>query len=184
MGIVMTTDQTEFLWHVLIRRRASYQRTLNIWAGAQHYHFLQVCLCVKRRLRSAWASTQPDQSFRCPPKGTLAPWLPTESYARTLIRLRGCAGWSESSLCTYTILKEILWPGMSLSQSCLGWHVCVNANVHFPSEFLFSNAYNAKNWGKIEMTFLDSNPQETRTMYLCYTIITLSIGTDRPMQTV
>ena len=77
-------------------------------------------LCAQRRLRSAWASAQSDQSLRCPyeeslgPKlsikrtaktlirldteESLGPKLSIKRTAKTLIRLGGCPGWSESSL--------------------------------------------------------------------------------------
>ena len=55
-------------------------------------------LCVQRRLRSAWASAQSDQSLLCPHEETLGLQLPIECTAKTLIRLGGCPGWSESSL--------------------------------------------------------------------------------------
>ena len=55
-------------------------------------------VCAQRRLRSAWASAQSDQSLRCPHEETLIPKLPNERTAKTLIRLGGCPGWSESSL--------------------------------------------------------------------------------------
>ena len=55
-------------------------------------------VCAQRRLRSAWASVQSDQSLRCALNG----WLRTQVFfmrtAKTLIRLGGCPGWSESSL--------------------------------------------------------------------------------------
>ena len=43
-------------------------------------------MCAQRRLRSAWASAQSDQSLRCPPEETLGPYLPIELTAKTLIR--------------------------------------------------------------------------------------------------
>ena len=55
-------------------------------------------LCAQRRLRSAWASAQSDQSLRCPHEESSCPELPTERTAKTLIRLCGYSGWSESSL--------------------------------------------------------------------------------------
>ena len=58
--------------------------------------------CAQRRLRSAWGSAQSDQSLRCPHEDTLGPQLPTERTAKTLIRLGGCPGWSESSLGAHT----------------------------------------------------------------------------------
>ena len=51
-----------------------------------------------RRLRSAWASAQSDQCLRCPREESLDPELPIECTAKTLIRLGGCPGISESSL--------------------------------------------------------------------------------------
>ena len=55
-------------------------------------------VCAQRRLRSAWAFAQSDQSRRC----ALNEWLRTQAFfmriAKTLIRLGRCPGWSESSL--------------------------------------------------------------------------------------
>ena len=54
-------------------------------------------LCAQRRLRSAFACAQSDQS-------SLSAWrklgslAPIERTAKTLIRLGGCPGWSEPSL--------------------------------------------------------------------------------------
>ena len=47
-------------------------------------------LRAQRRLGSAWASAQSDQSLRCPHEETLGPWLSLERTAKTLIRLDGC----------------------------------------------------------------------------------------------
>ena len=69
---------------------------LLIWATS--WENQQNGMCAQRRLRSDWASAQSDQSLRCPHEETLGPWLPTECTAKTLIRLGGCPGWSESSL--------------------------------------------------------------------------------------
>ena len=59
-------------------------------------------LCDQRRLISAWASAQSDQSLRC----ALSAYLRTQGIfmwtAKTLIRLGECPGWSESSLGAYS----------------------------------------------------------------------------------
>ena len=68
-------------------------------------------MCAHRRLRSAWASTQSDQSLRCPHEESLGPYLPTKCTAKTLIRLGGCPGWSESSLGAHAILLVLSWGG-------------------------------------------------------------------------
>ena len=47
---------------------------------------------------------QSDQSLRCPHEEALGPKLPIERTAKTLIRLGGCPGWSESSLGAHVIL--------------------------------------------------------------------------------
>ena len=44
-------------------------------------------LYSKRRLRLAWASAWYDQSLRCPYGASLAPWLPFNCLAKSLIRL-------------------------------------------------------------------------------------------------
>ena len=55
-------------------------------------------LCSQRRLRSAWASAQSDQSLRCGLNGELRTQAFFMLTAKTLIRLGGCPGWSESLL--------------------------------------------------------------------------------------
>ena len=57
-------------------------------------------MCAQRRLRTAWASAQSDQSLRCAHSESLGPKLPFERTAKTLIRSGGCPAWSESSLGT------------------------------------------------------------------------------------
>ena len=44
-------------------------------------------ICAQRRLRSAWASAQSDQSLRCPYEESWGPKLPIERTVKTLIRL-------------------------------------------------------------------------------------------------
>ena len=50
------------------------------------------------------AHMQSDQSCHCRLEATLCHWLRNECPAKTLIRLCGCAGWSESSLGPHAIL--------------------------------------------------------------------------------
>ena len=59
-------------------------------------------LCAQRRLRSAWASTQCDQSLRMRSMGSQGPKL-FSCGQRRLIRLGGCPGWSESSLGAHSL---------------------------------------------------------------------------------
>ena len=59
-------------------------------------YFLQDCMCAQRRLRSACAYAQSDQSLRWPSEDALDRWIPKECPAKTLIRLGGCLGLSES----------------------------------------------------------------------------------------
>ena len=67
-----------------------------IWASS--WQNQQNGMCTQWRLRSAWASAQSDQSLRCPHEESFGPYQPIERTAKTLIRLGGCPGWSESSL--------------------------------------------------------------------------------------
>ena len=87
---------------------------ISIWATA--WQNQQNGLCAQRRLRSAWAYAQSDQSSLC------AQWVAkdprflhadsedsdqTGQMPRliwTLIRLGGCPGWSESSVSVQVIL--------------------------------------------------------------------------------
>ena len=54
--------------------------------------------CPQRRLRSAWASVQSDQSLRCALNGKLRTQSVFMRTAKTLIRLGWCPGWPESLL--------------------------------------------------------------------------------------
>ena len=78
------------------------------WIASQYQ---QNILCAQRRIRSAWESVQSDQRLRCPQDETLGPYLPIERTAKTLIRLGGWPGWSESSLGPYVIFSVLSWGG-------------------------------------------------------------------------
>ena len=52
----------------------------HIWATS--WQNQQTDLCTQRRLRSAWASAQSDQSLRCPPEGSYRPKLPINAQRR------------------------------------------------------------------------------------------------------
>ena len=68
-------------------------------------------LCTQRRLRSAWASTQSDQSLRCALNGQLRTQAFFIRTAKILIRLGWCLGWSESPPGTHAILLVLSWGG-------------------------------------------------------------------------
>ena len=57
--------------------------------------------CTQRRLRSAWASAQSNQSLRYPHEGTLGPLATHWAQEKTSIKLGGCPGWSKLSLCAF-----------------------------------------------------------------------------------
>ena len=84
LRILKDLSKIETLTIIVVMRAATWQNQQNE--------------CAQQRLRSAWASAQSDQSLRYPHEESLGPSLPIESTAKTLIRLGGCPGWSESSL--------------------------------------------------------------------------------------
>ena len=92
-----------------------------------------ILLCAQQRLRSAWASAQSDQSLRCPHEESLGPYLPIERTEKTLIRLDGCPGWSESLLGAHTILLVLSRGG---SFHCINYkqkhttHIITNLTEH------------------------------------------------------
>ena len=55
-------------------------------------------VCAQRKHRSAWTSAQSDQSFRCALSGQFRTQAFFMRTMKSLIRLGGCPGWSESSL--------------------------------------------------------------------------------------
>ena len=101
------------------------------WATA--WQNQQNDLCAQRGLKSAWASAQCDQSLRCPPEAKLGPKLPIERTSKTLIRLGGCPGWSESSLGTQVILLVLSLGG----SKCFFLESKYAAHIHSSHFFFF-----------------------------------------------
>ena len=86
--------------------------------------------CAQRRLGSAWASAQSDQSLCYSLNG----WLRTQASfmrtGKTLIRLGGCPGWSESSLGAHAILLVLSWGGSYVIAGCIDFIGFVPALTH------------------------------------------------------
>ena len=53
--------------------------------GLRHNRKQQCGMCEQRRLRSAWASAQSDQNFRCPHGGSLEPYTAKISADFTVV---------------------------------------------------------------------------------------------------
>ena len=79
-------------------------------------------VCAQRRLRSAWASAQSDQSLRCLHKESLGPWLPNERKAKTLIRLGGCPD------------RSLRWAHTHFVGFVMSWLMCTSTCSHDDSE--------------------------------------------------
>ena len=92
--------------------------------------------CAPCNDRSAWASAQSDQSLRCLPNRKLKTQGVFMQTAKTLIRLGGCPGWSESSLDAVILLVL----------SCRGSYVVVG----------LSNIYGSLHDKTNKMTFAPS----------------------------
>ena len=97
VGTVFKSSESGFKW------AASWQNQQN-------------GMCAQGSLRSAWASAQCDQSFRCPHEESLGPYLPVEHTAKILIRLGRYPGWSESSLDADTLLLVLPWGGLNFNR--------------------------------------------------------------------
>ena len=117
-------------------KRFQYENRAKAWQNQQND------LCAQRRLRSVWASAQSDQSQSCPPEAKLGPKLPTERTAKTLIRLGGCPGWSESSLGTKVILLVLSWDGSKF----FFLESTYAAHIHFITCFTFCIEPNMKSF--------------------------------------
>ena len=92
-------------------------------------------LGVKRRLKSAWASSQSNQSLRCPHEDEeiLGPQLSIERTAKILIRLRGSAGWSESSLGAHHFVGFVmLWLSLHICWIYSPFSMLVHTTVPVP----------------------------------------------------
>ena len=95
------TDEIKYAWY---RGGRAFK-----WSAA--WQKQQNDMCPQRSLRSAWASDQSDQSLQCPHDDTLGPYLSSERTVKTLIRLGGFPGWSESSLGAHAISLDLSWGG-------------------------------------------------------------------------
>ena len=95
------------------------------WQNQQNGH------CAQWRHRSAWASSQSDQSLRCLHEETLGPQIPIERTAKTLIRLGGRPGWFESSLGAKAILLDLSWGGSHSESSSSSSLVASEINYIF-----------------------------------------------------
>ena len=94
--------------HIYIASKKE-RKYFDIWAAS--WQNQQNGMYAQRRLRSAWAFAQSDESFHCPHEGSLGPYLHIERTSKTLIRLGECPGWSESSLGAKIILLVLPWGG-------------------------------------------------------------------------
>ena len=81
-----------------------YKKWATAWQNQQNE------LCAQRRLTSAWASAQSDQSLRCPHEETLGPELPIEHKVKT-----------ELSLCWRHVILLVLSCGGSNVNGCSVW---------------------------------------------------------------
>ena len=90
----------------------------NSW-GAGIQHKVKVGMCVQRRFKSVCTSTQSDRSPNFPPEETLDPWIPIECPSKTLIRLCGCAVWSEFLMGSHANLYLLLETGWNLTLKAL-----------------------------------------------------------------
>ena len=83
--------------------------------------------CAQRRFRSACAFAQPDQNLPCVHLGLKRMQTFFMLTTKTLIRLRGCAGWSESSLGAYVRRYVFghygsVWYGSSFLSNNIKWN--------------------------------------------------------------
>ena len=89
-------------------------------------------MCAQRRLRSAWASAHWSESLLC------AQWIAKDPSflmrrAKTLIRLGGCPGWSESSHANLLVL------------SCAGSNDSLSTFSYFLT-FVINTIIKIRNW--------------------------------------
>ena len=104
---------------------------MHIWAAS--WPKQQNGMCAKRRPRTAWASSQSDQSLRCALSGYLRTWAFFMQTAKTLIRLGRCPGWSESSLGAHATLLVLSWGGSICNKSvCVfAWPASIDTRLLF-----------------------------------------------------
>ena len=132
---------TRLITHMQIRYNAirnGFWSGFNMKIEPRHNKKHQNDLCAQRRLRSAWASAQSDQSQRCPPEAKLGSKLPIEHLAKTLIRLGGCPG----SLSSKVILLVLSWGG----SKCFFLESTYAAHIHFITFFTFRIEPNMKSF--------------------------------------
>ena len=65
-------------------------------------------LCVQRRLRSAWASAQSDQSLRCPHEESLGPQLPLSALRRVDAQADLSLHWAHTHFVGF-VISWLIW---------------------------------------------------------------------------
>ena len=105
-------SRKNIIWASLCKEGClSHRQTANAHILVAEWPKQQNDLCAQWRIRSAWASAQTDQSLHSPHEETMDPCLPIEHTAKTLIRLGGLPGWSESSVGAQVILLVLSCSG-------------------------------------------------------------------------
>ena len=117
---------------------------------AHHEKNQQNDLCAQRKLGSAWASAQSDQSLPC----VLSGKLPRTKVlfmrtAQTLIRLGGCPGWWKSLLGAYVILLVLSCCHSFMDTRLIfmfDFHLIFMFNCHYRTLWIISKWPQVKSW--------------------------------------
>ena len=96
---------------------------------------VRIDMCAQWRLKSAYFSGHSDQSLHCPHEQILHPWLLKIRPVKNLIRLRECAGWSESSL-EANVRRYVFWRSGSFQFNKHGKYpgqlwTCIPSDINF-----------------------------------------------------
>ena len=117
MGIKRRSDEEQ----IMTKKKKKKKRKTKQNATYETTDALTKKNCNKGRLKLACASTQFDHCVRCPHEETLHPWFSKMHPVMIQIRLRECAGWSESSLGVHV-------------RRYLSWHCgSITLMIHFRS---------------------------------------------------
>ena len=92
----LTMKQIVSRTHQIVLEKKSQRICATTWQNQQNE-------CTQWKRRSACASDQSDQRLRCALNGLLRTQAFFMRTAKTLIRLGGCPGWSESSLGAHSL---------------------------------------------------------------------------------
>ena len=125
-------------------------------------------MCSQRRLSSACASAQSDQSIRCAHEETVHLWLSNMRSVKIQINLRECAGWSESSQSAH-VRRYVFWHCGSIRFRSICFNLFAFHEWSLNHKYNDYKMYVGGQWGHLSALKSLPSPGKGQPLLLCQT---------------